>query len=80
MSKYTILVQGEYYSDDMDLIKVQASDYEMSIRKALYCYAIGDDLYEASDEEVLNGSEVVDKIPEGAKVHRLFVNGDGEVE
>jgi len=33
---------------------------ELEHRRAIYCYHIGDDLYEATDEEVLDGTEVVE--------------------
>ena len=51
------------------------------LRKAAYCYEIGDDLYESGDDEVKRHTEVLDEIPDGCIIvdHRIFVN-EGRVE
>jgi hypothetical protein len=45
---------------------------------ALYCYAIGDDLYRTTLEEAKANSEVVDYVKEGSKVSKLYIV-DGRV-
>jgi hypothetical protein len=50
-----------------------------NLRKAAYCYAVGDDLYEAYDEEVEAHTEVVEQIPSGCPRYSIWVL-DGKVE
>ena len=50
----------------------ECDDTKEQIRRAIYCYAIGDDLYEAADGEVISGSEIVSS---GVQVTMLRIHG-----
>lgn len=61
-------------------VKIYGVQGSGDLRKAAYCYEIGDDFYESGDRKVKKHTEILEKDPEDCDVtDRIFVN-EGKVE